>query len=102
MIKKTKKRITQTSRIKRWLEEGNSITPLDALRMYGTFRLASIICNLRNDRKFMCDRKIETTMVENEFGVKFASYRLKWKVFNRIEIEQILKDSNKRILGLVK
>jgi hypothetical protein len=101
MSKKKKKRITQTSRIKRWLEEGNSITPLDALRMYGTFRLASIICNLRNDRKFMCDRKIETTMVENEFGVKFASYRLKWKVFNRLKMEQTLKNNNKRMLGLV-
>ena len=98
---KKKKRITQTSRIKKYLEEGNSITPLDALKMYGTFRLASIICNLRNDRKFMIGRKIETTMVENEFGVKFASYRLKQKVFNTFEIEKIVEHNNKRILGLV-
>ena len=102
MNKKKKKRITQTSRIKIWLEEGNSITPLDALKMYGTFRLASIICNLRNDRKFMSDKKIETTMVENEFGVKFASYRLKQKVFNAFEMEKIVEHNNKRMLGLIK
>jgi len=98
---KKKKRITQTSRIKKYLEEGNSITPLDALKMYGTFRLASIICNLRNDRKFMSDKKIETTMVENEFGVKFASYRLKQKVFNAFEMEKIVEHNNKRMLGLI-
>tara|TARA_R110000824_G_scaffold327627_1_gene514487 strand:- start:181 stop:489 length:309 start_codon:yes stop_codon:yes gene_type:complete len=102
MIKKEKKKVTQTSRIKKYLKEGNSITPLDALRMYGTFRLASIICNLRNNDKFMADKEIKTTMVENKFGVKFASYRIKWKVFNSLEVEQILKNNNKRMLQLVK
>ena len=98
---KKKRKETQASKVRRYLEEGNSITPIDALRMYGTFRLASIICNLRNDRKFMCDKKIETTMVENEFGVKFASYRLKQKIFNTFEMKKIVEHNNKRMLGLV-
>ena len=95
------KKVTQTSKIKRWLLEGNSITPLDALRMYGTFRLASIICNLRNDDKFMADKEIKTTMVENKFGVKFASYKIKWKVFNKIEIRELIKHNNMRVLGKI-
>ena len=35
---------TQASKVRKYLEAGNSITPIDALKMFGSFRLAAIIC----------------------------------------------------------
>ena len=40
-------------------------------------------------------------MVENKFGVKFASYKIKWKVFNKIEIRELIKHNNMRVLGKI-
>ena len=98
---KKKRKESQANKVKKYLEAGNSITPIDALKMFGSFRLAAIICNLRKDREFMSDKKIETTMVENEFGVKFASYTLKQKMFNEFEIKKIVEHNNKRMLELI-
>lgn len=38
---------TQTKQILDWLESGRSITPLDALRLCGCFRLSARIYDLR-------------------------------------------------------
>ena len=40
---------TQISRVKRHLIEGKSITPIDALNLFGAFRLSHIIYVLRNE-----------------------------------------------------
>ena len=98
---KNKRKESQASKVKKYLEAGNSITPIDALKMFGSFRLAAIICNLKKDLKWMADKEIITTMVENEFGVKFASYTLKQKMFNEFEIKKIVEHNNKRMLGLI-
>jgi hypothetical protein len=39
---------TQCSMILEWLKAGNTITSLEALRMFGCMRLASRICDLRD------------------------------------------------------
>lgn len=40
---------SQNSLIKGWLLNGKSITPLDALKMFGCFRLSARIANLRDE-----------------------------------------------------
>jgi len=40
---------TQKAQVKAWLENGNSITPIEALQLWGCFRLAAVINRLRND-----------------------------------------------------
>ncbi len=42
-------RATQKTQIKSYLEEGNRITPLDALEKFGCFRLAAVIHILREE-----------------------------------------------------
>lgn len=62
---------TQKAQIKAWLENGNSITPIEALQQWGCFRLAAVINRLRND-----GMDIVTEKVTN--GRKsFAKYYLK-------------------------
>ena len=39
--------MTQNAQILAALKEGRNITPLDALREFGSFRLAARICQLR-------------------------------------------------------
>ena len=53
--------------------DGNSITPMDALDMFGVFRLAGIIWNLKHKEGM----NIHTKMVTNKYGIKFGSYSLK-------------------------
>lgn len=62
--------MSQTSQIREHLESGRSITPLEALRLYGCFRLGARIWDLRD-----AGLDIETTIVEVG-GKRFASYRL--------------------------
>lgn len=40
---------SQNALIKGWLLNGNSITPMEALNMFGCFRLSARIANLRED-----------------------------------------------------
>lgn len=40
---------TQKAQIRQYLLDGNKITPLEALRMFGSLRLAAIIFTLRDD-----------------------------------------------------
>ena len=39
--------MSQQAQIKSYLEYGNKITPLEALNMFGSFRLSEIIYNLK-------------------------------------------------------
>lgn len=60
----------QVDEIRQALLNGKSITPLDALRDYGCFRLAARIDELR--RQGYCI----TTEFAHRNGKKYASYRL--------------------------
>ena len=40
---------SQNAQIKEWLQQGKTITSLEALNMFGCMRLASRICDLRDD-----------------------------------------------------
>ncbi len=62
--------MTQNDAIREHLMSGKSITPLDALRDYGCFRLAARIDQLRKQGYCI------TTEFETRNGKKYASYRL--------------------------
>lgn len=64
---------TQRSKVKKHLLSGKSITPLEALNLYGSFRLSAIIHYLRHHDNL----DIETEYVEHAKGTRFASYKLK-------------------------
>ena len=42
-------KVTQYENVKNYLEEGNKITPIEALNKFGSFRLSAIIFNLRQN-----------------------------------------------------
>jgi hypothetical protein len=61
---------TQKEEIKKYLEKGNSITPIEALVKFGSFRLAAVIWDLREEGM--------TILTETVDGPKnkYAKYRL--------------------------
>ena len=62
---------SQNKQIKAWLESGKSLSPLEALRMFNSFRLGARVFDLKNDYGM----NIKTEMVE-ENGKRFARYSL--------------------------
>ena len=70
--KNKKQAMTQCNMIAEYLENGYSITSLEALQMFGCMRLASRICDLR-DRGY----KIDTCKIKTETGKWVTEYTLK-------------------------
>ena len=62
---------SQNKQIKAWLESGKSLTPLDALNLFGCFRLGARVFDLKNDYGM----NIKTEMVK-ENGKRYARYSL--------------------------
>lgn len=67
--------ITQTQRVLEYLEAGKALTPLDAWRELGVYRLSSCIHDLRKDGHVIENKR---TKVYNRFGeaCSVARYRL--------------------------
>lgn len=63
-------RPTQAGKILQWLQDGNRITGLQALNMFGCMRLASRVAELRK-----AGHPIIPQMVEKN-GKRYAEYRL--------------------------
>ena len=61
---------SQLSQILNHLQDGRSLTPVQALIAYGCFRLAARVQNLRDK-----GHNIETKMIEKD-GKYFARYRM--------------------------
>lgn len=62
---------SQNKQIKAYLESGRSITPLDALNLFDSFRLSARIFDLRNDYGM----DIKSEIVESN-GKRYAKYWL--------------------------
>jgi hypothetical protein len=62
---------SQMASIFRHLRSGKTLTPLEAMLLFGSMRLAARIKDLR-DEGF----QIETTIKEDVRGVKYAEYRM--------------------------
>ena len=55
---------SQKSKIMKWLDDGNSITPIQALEMFGCFRLAAIIHSIKHQEKeYMEGRELLINLV---------------------------------------
>lgn len=63
---------TQTQAILEYLQRGGSLTPLDALKMFGCLRLGARIWDLRRD-----GHDIEMRVVEVGDGKHVAEYRMR-------------------------
>lgn len=64
--------MTQTQSILKFLQDGNTITPLSALDGFGCFRLASRISELKKEGH----RIVRTTVEDKRTGKHYASYAL--------------------------
>lgn len=63
---------SQRARIQAYLNDGNSITPIEALNLFGAFRLSAIIYVLKYDYGM----DIKTEMIYEEGGKRYARYFL--------------------------
>lgn len=63
--------MTQAEQIKQHLSAGKSITPIEALMVYGIYRLSAAILLLRQS-----GLKIVTSMKADEKGKRYAQYKL--------------------------
>ena len=64
---------TQELQVLRYLNAGNSLTSLEALKLFGCMRLAAVVNALRQQ-----GYRIETQMI-GESGKRYADYRLRAK-----------------------
>lgn len=62
--------MSQTQAILDHMKRGESITPMDALRLYGCFRLAARVADLRES-----GHNIERQLIRKD-GKTYAEYRL--------------------------
>jgi hypothetical protein len=67
----THKRPTQAGRILRFLQDGQRLTAIDALELFGCFRLAARIHELRREGWGIAERTVETAS-----GKRIAEYSL--------------------------
>jgi len=65
---------SQKTKVLTWIKEVGPITPLEALKYFGSFRLAAIINKLRNE-----NYRIRTEIVEED-GKHFAKYHYEGKL----------------------
>ena len=72
------KKLTQKKQVLDWLQDGNSITPLEAFNDYAIMRLTSRICELKNEGYII---KSELVSSKNRFDekVSFSKYTLNGK-----------------------
>lgn len=61
--------VSQNKAIRKWLEEGNSITPLSALSLFGCLRLSARIYDLKKSGMVIISEMVEID------GKRFAQYR---------------------------
>jgi len=67
-----KREKTKKEKVRDYLETGKSITPAEAYEMFGSMRLAAIICDLKKD-----GYKFHTEIVKKKNSrIKFARYKL--------------------------
>jgi len=69
----TEEKYNQTERIKRRLKSGLSITPIEALNLFGCFRLSARILEIRQE-----GFDVQTELVQ-QGNKRFARYSLKQK-----------------------
>ena len=77
----------QRNAIREHFKRGLSLTPLEALRIYGSFRLASVVFYLKNKEGM----NIKTEMISDKSfdgGKVYARYALERKPIEILEVGQ--------------
>jgi len=70
---------SQNTSIRKHLETGRSITPLDALYLFGCFRLSARIWDLRRDGLKIHSEKVAISSPSVYHGIKYVTrYSLKY------------------------
>lgn len=91
---------SQIKQIKAHLQSGKTLTPLEALAAFGTFRLAARVLELKRPRHGM---KIVTDVQQDSHGKTFAVYQEEsaWKATHKIEVGSrvIVNDKGSDSLG---
>ena len=64
------KKISKQSKVLAHLVSGKSITPIEALELYGSFRLGALIFNLRKD-----GHNIKTDLIKGTGHAKYSYVR---------------------------
>lgn len=82
---------TKIGKVRAFLEEGNTITSWDAIKMFNYTRLADGIHRLINDYGLA----IESKMVYEDDGVKYAKYWLTADPKIKAEIKEFLLRGNR-------
>lgn len=89
---------SQNSQIRKHLQSGRTINPMEALNLYGCFRLASRIKDLRYD-----GLEVHKEMVERK-GKRFAEYSLEQHEDNEVVCEctfpLVREDMNVQYCGI--
>ena len=80
--------MSQKKKIRQFLKEGNEITPIDALELFGCFRLGAVIHTLRHEEQ------MDIINLNKTGGVRYARYKLK-KEPNQESIFSIEPPKNK-------
>lgn len=63
---------TQKAQIRKYLKAGKRLTPLEALQMFGCFRLAAVVFTLKEE-----GLPIVTKIIRTDTGKKVAQYFIK-------------------------
>lgn len=82
---------TKIGKVRAFLEEGNTITSWQAIQMFAYTRLSDAIYRLINDYGM----PIESKMVYEDDGVKYAKYWLKAEDSQKEEIKDFMLRGNK-------
>ena len=65
------KKLSQKEQVKKYLEEGNTLTPLEALNKFGSFRLGAIIHTLRHEED------MDIINLNKTGSARYACYKLR-------------------------
>lgn len=68
-----KQSLSQNARIAAYLRSGKSITPIDALNLFGCFRLGARIADIKK----IYGMEIESGRVTTDSGKRVACYRMR-------------------------
>lgn len=82
-----KKHKSQARQILYYLCEGNELSPLDALKLFGCFRLGARICDLR-DEGYIIETKMVVSQV-NGVPKRYAVYSIPEKYRKEYEGNQV-------------
>lgn len=74
--------VSQKARVRAWLLEGHTLTPLEALRMFGSLRLSAIIFDLREEGLPIVTEKIQVAPRK-----RVAEYSLPKEFLSSLEIK---------------